>query len=57
MFICFSYTSIALFANKTIHVYHAVYKSSSILGINKVYFPKTRSVTYELRLATRPITQ
>jgi len=56
MFLCFSYTLVTLFANKTIHVYHVVYKSSLILGINKVYFLKTRSVTYELRLATSLIT-
>jgi len=55
MFICFSYNLVAAFANKTIHVSHAVYKSSSILGINKVYFPKTRSMIYELRLARSPL--
>jgi len=53
---CFSYTLFAVFANRIIHVDHAVNKSSSILGTNQVYFPKTHSVTYELRLATSPIT-
>jgi len=53
---CFSYTLFAVFSNGNIHVDHAVYKSSSILVINKVYLPKIHCVTYELRLATNRIT-
>lgn len=53
---CFSFTIFAVFANRTIHVEHAVFKSSSILVINKVYFPTIHSVTYELRYTKNCIT-